>query len=216
MEFYSIEANRIWRLEPTHRGAILEPLVGLRFIRLTDYFVQEMYESLRTGAPVNGPANGALALPNFDIFTRNEFRHGNDLMGGQAGLRMSTTRGRWRLSSDLRGMVFNNFQDFEDELLVETNERTDIATYDANGVLQNVTVGGVLSSEEADKVGNDVDRFVYGGEIRLEAALDLTSIFALRFGLDALFLGDGLGRGLSGSDEALTIAGVTFGFTLNR
>lgn len=216
MELYSFEVNRVWRLAPTHRGAILEPLLGVRFIRLTDYFSQQDYQAIREAAPVNGPANGAIALDQADIYTVDGFKNANDIFGGQFGMRMATARGRWRLSSDLRGLVMNNFQDRQDQQIVELNQATDIAVYDANGVLQAVNTGAVTSSQQTVLFGNDENRFVWGGELRLEATFDVTTVFALRFGMEVLALADGVGRGVTSTDEMFTAAGLTAGFTLNR
>ena len=38
-DYDSYELNKTWRLEPYHYGGILEPLVGMRWIRIHDRFV---------------------------------------------------------------------------------------------------------------------------------------------------------------------------------
>ena len=37
LRMYGFEANKVWRLEPTARGAIIEPFVGPRYMRLRDH-----------------------------------------------------------------------------------------------------------------------------------------------------------------------------------
>jgi len=60
------------------------------------------------------------------------------------------------------------------------------------------------------------------GEIRAEAAYEISREFAVRFGYEMLHMGQGVARGLDTSllggdnSEDLTMHGVTFGITLNR
>ena len=76
--------------------------------------------------------------------------------------------------------------------------------------------------------GGDVNRtirhyqratqFVFGGEVRGEASYELTRDINLRFGFVFLDLGQGIGRGdlMRLNNQAVQMAGVTFGFTVNR
>lgn len=138
------------------------------------------------------------------------------MYGGHFGTRIVTWRGRWRLVTDIRGITLTNFQDRRQDLLIETNSRNDVATYDDDGNLDDVTIGGVASSETRELIGTNHNRFVYGGELRMEAIFDLTRNFALTSGFELLVLADGLGRGIFTTDEAFLMGGATFGFTINH
>ena len=76
-------------------------------------------------------------------------------------------------------------------------------------------------------VGGDINRtlnyqhhtqFVFGGEVRGEASYELTRDVNLRVGFVFLDLGQGIGRGdqMGLNNQAVQMAGVTFGFTVNR
>jgi hypothetical protein len=75
--------------------------------------------------------------------------------------------------------------------------------------------------------GGDINRqvtyqratqFCWGGELRGEAAYELTRDINLRVGFVFLDLGQGIGRGdlLRFNNQAVQMAGVTFGFAVNR
>ena len=75
--------------------------------------------------------------------------------------------------------------------------------------------------------GGDINRqqqyyrstqFVFGGEIKGEASYELTRDVNLRVGFVFLDLGQGIGRGdtRAFNNQAVQMAGVTFGFTVNR
>ena len=75
--------------------------------------------------------------------------------------------------------------------------------------------------------GGDINRqqqyyrstqFVFGGEIKGEASYELTRDVNLRVGFVFLDLGQGIGRGdqMRLNNQAIQMAGVTFGFTVNR
>lgn len=216
MEVYGFEANRSWRVNPRSRAMMYEPFVGARYIRVTDYYLLEDFEAIRIGVPLVGPPNGAIAVTQEDNFFSDDFKTANDLFGGQFGVRMTHWRGRWRLVTDIRGMVFHNFQDRQHDFLLEHNERTDVGNYDDDGNLEDITVGDVLLAEVRELTGEDRNVFTYGGELRLEAIFDLTRNFALSGGLEVLVLADGVGRGTVTSDEAFMLGGATVGLTINR
>jgi hypothetical protein len=56
------------------------------------------------------------------------------------------------------------------------------------------------------------------GEVRGEASYELTRDVNLRVGFVFLDMGQGIGRGdkLGQNNQAVQMAGVTFGFTVNR
>ena len=75
--------------------------------------------------------------------------------------------------------------------------------------------------------GGDINRqlhyfsatqFCFGGEVRGEASYEVTRDINLRVGFVFLDLGQGVGRGdlMRLNNQAVQMAGVTFGFTVNR
>lgn len=79
----SIEVNKVWRWEPTHRYCYIEPFLGVRFVKFNDY-----------GYPV---------VPFGDTIE-------NNILGGQAGVRLWKNVGHWKLSTDVRSFNAVNFQ----------------------------------------------------------------------------------------------------------
>jgi hypothetical protein len=70
----------------------------------------------------------------------------------------------------------------------------------------------------------DSAEFVPVGDIRFEAAYELTREFALRAGFQMIYFGQGVTRGdqstnpnfIAGREQEIVMAGLTFGFTMNR
>jgi hypothetical protein len=126
-------------------------------------------------------------------------------------------RGHWMLSSELRFFAMANFQSLRlvtarsvlpnpDELLVDGNAEDLV-----NPLGTGQDVNRTLSNQHASQ-------FVWGGEVRGEASYELTRDINLRVGFVFLDLGQGIGRGnlLRFNNQAIQMAGVTFGFTVNR
>jgi hypothetical protein len=195
---------------------MFEPFVGARYIRVKDRFDQQDVLAILEVAPATNTPNSALTLVQQDIFTNDSSETGNDLFGGQLGLRMTTWRGRWRLLTDIRGLAYNNFQNRERDVLIETNTRVDLATYDDDGNLEDIIIGGVTLSEDRVLSGQNENHFVWGGELRVEAAYDVTRHVAIVGGLETLVLADGVGRGAIFSSEAFTLVGGTLGISINH
>jgi hypothetical protein len=68
--------------------------------------------------------------------------------------------------------------------------------------------------------GEDAQEFVPQGELRLQAAFDLTEKAAVRVGWDLVYFGQGMARApgvaVGDNDEDLLMSGLSFGVTLNR
>ena len=142
----------------------------------------------------------------------------NDLFGGQLGIRTRCRRGRWQITSDLRGLAFWNHQNRE---IRESNESQAIdwvAAYDAAGQLTTVAPLNGVVTQEHDQTNNydSHNTFVYGGELNVQAAFEITKGFALTAGGEIIVLGDGVGRGRTRYDDSLVMSGFSFGFTMNR
>jgi hypothetical protein len=213
---YGIEVNRVWRSVTWGNGFVVEPFAGPRYVRIRDHSDRADYFFERPLVPGTGPANGTLTFINDDQFRDQTVTTDNDLFGGQFGLRTQWHRGRWLVSSDLRGFVFHNFRDRDRIISEEINQQTITATYDANGVLQNVALGDVNVSSTKDDLTDESGRFAFGGELRLESMFEITQGFALRGAAEMIVFADGIGRGFTGTSETFALLGFTFGFALNR
>ena len=91
--------------------------------------------------------------------------------------------------------------------------------------LQVVTEVDVGTGNEPDSEQQKIIRsyshgteFVFGGEIRAEAAYEVTRDVSLRVGMEFLNLATGIGRGRDPerNSEDVQMFGVTFGLTVNR
>jgi hypothetical protein len=213
LKMSSFELNKVYRLKPYHNGTLAEPFAGYRYMNVRDFYQrQELDEFPGTvGIPVFPLADEFLqVLSHKSIFE-------NQMHGGQLGARIFRQRGHWLLSADIRFFAMANFQS--------------LRVVDSQSFLPNPDlelVDGVNESKISPfGNGGEVNRqlnyyratqFVWGGEIRGEASYELTRDVNLRFGFVFLDLGQGLGRGdlMRLNNQAVQMAGVTFGFTVNR
>ena len=132
----------------------------------------------------------------------------NNMFGGQIGARYFKYRNRLRFSGEFRAMAMTNWQHHK--------SYTDqyFTTYDGIGV------GSGITSEVLTRNGltfRDNDEFVVGYDVRADLSYQLTSMFAIRGGIQVIDL-RGIWRGqiTDGNDQTLIMAGATFGLELNR
>jgi hypothetical protein len=195
----SFELNKVWRRKQFHNGSVLEILLGYRHMNFKDYYRREEL----------GELPGPVAGTTFVTYQNELAEFMNVMHGGQLGGRYFGQRGHWLLSMDVRFFAVQNFQQ-----LKLTNESW---IFDSDP----------LDGQLIDVIGNDVIRnrthshtaeFVWGGEVRAEASYEVTREINLRFGMVFLDLGQGIGRGniLANNRQDVQIAGLTFGFTVNR
>lgn len=212
----SFEFNKTFRIDPLHYGSIIEPFFGFRYFSFNDYFEQGRYSRFDTATGLLVYSTDVFAFPpppdlddvgveQFDLF-RAHFQ--NHMFGGQIGSRWFKQKSRWNLAGEVRAFAVQNFQSFT---FTTNTERTiyESGTGDPeiNGVLYNSTITNGHSAE-----------FVFGTEVRAEAAYELTKYIQLRGGVQFLEFARGIGRGtnLLQNDEDVTMAGATFGLTVNR
>lgn len=214
---YGVEVNRVWRMEPTFHGAILEPFAGVRYVRIRDHFGTARYNVVNPVIPTVGPANGVLQFSEFDNYIDSATFTDNDLYGGQIGLRAFKQRGRWRLGTEIRGFSFHNFAERTIETADTFTERDVFALYDENGALTAIA-NGPLESTVTVLDDNDVkNRFVWGGELRIDVGFDITKKFSIELGGVFLAFADGIGRGNESLiGESFISGGATLGFAINR
>ena len=107
MEMKGIEINRTWRLDSYRKGGVLEPMIGLRYLRFQDITRDDNYT---VGPGTRLDAAGNLVAQLRENFTSQVDWGNNDMFGGQLGFRYFRYRGRWRQSLDMRAFAFQNFQ----------------------------------------------------------------------------------------------------------
>lgn len=201
----SVEINKIWRRKEFHNGGVFEPMVGVRYVNMKDYYRRDQYD--RFAEDILG---GITAVPSisgpYEVLTTDKAIYDNVMLGGQLGFRYSHVLGHWNLSTEFRAFGLQNFQHLMNKELTTTTR------YSA--------LGGDVELENKTQVRSHEsnDEFVWGGEVRGEAAYEVTRDISLRFGFVIMDFAQGIGRGPTTrtSDQDLFIGGVTFGLTVNR
>jgi hypothetical protein len=211
----SFELNKVWRLKPYHNGTILEPLLGYRYMSVKDYFRRDVTSEIPFPT-VTDPDESPNSQEFFLHITRLAQFY-NSMHGGQLGARLFHTRGHWTLSGEVKFLALANFQ------LLKISP--------TQSILPNPEIN-LIDGRQLDFIGflgngMDVNRqtfyqhatqFCFGGEVRCDASYEVTRDINLRVGFTFLDLGQGIGRGdqLKFNNQAVQMAGVTFGFTVNR
>jgi len=213
----SVEFNKTFRVEQLAYGSVLEPFFGFRYLRFGDVFNRATYNRFdEDGFPLGDnipPVNLPPALgpvTNFEIEDFQNFQSivQNHMVGGQLGVRWYKRKERWILSAEARAYALQNFQDF---YAVNTLERTYYDGVSAGAEIETVTYNIGSNSGHGGE-------FVWGGEVRAEAAYEFSRDFALRVGMTYMELAQGIGRGqnLSMNNQRVTMIGTSMGFTINR
>jgi hypothetical protein len=215
VNYYSFDLSRVWRLEQFHSGMLMDIFAGPKYVRIRDHSDRADYvmdPSLLAAVPIG---DGTFNHADYDAYVTEFVYTDNDMFGGQFGCRNQWRRGRWLISSDVRGMLFNNFRSRERNVTAEISAR-DFAYTIADGGVTIAATDTVAIDFRQNSFHDDSQRFVYGGEFRLEGAFELTHYVSIRGGLQVLAFADGVGRGVYGTDESFTAGGVTMGLTINR
>jgi hypothetical protein len=212
----SFEFNKTFRLSPRHYGSIVEPFLGFRYFGFEDYFQRDVYSrfDLTTGQLLYTTAFFLVfPPPDFDNIgveqlDRVHARFRNDMFGGQLGVRWYKQKSRWNLSGEVRAFAVQNFQS------LNTTFFTERTIYDGGG--PDSTVQVVLY--EQTKTSANASEFVFGTEVRAEAAYELTRFIQLRAGMQFMDFGRGIGRGgnILDNDQDVILVGATFGVAVNR
>ena len=204
--FSSVELNKVWRRKPFHNGGILEPLIGFRAMTFRDQYIRDTYvrfEETATGQP--NPALPDVEGP-YEEFRTNLAHFDNRMFGGQLGARFCNQRGHWLLSAEVRMFAVANVQVLENIDRVNQVRLTGLGgTIELQNNFETITYTNAM-------------QFVWGGEVRAEAAYELTRDISLRFGLEFIDFGQGIGRGntMQFNNQDVLMTGLTFGLTVNR
>jgi hypothetical protein len=211
----SLELNKIFRTPPLYHGGIFEPFFGVRYIKFEDEYVDQDYEVYDPDglSPVWTPLPpSSLPIEYGDaeieqIFT-DRFRFTNQLIGGQLGFRLSRRTSRWNLSTEVRGMAFQNFQHLHRAYNVTRTY------YDGAGA------GSEVDAIIKSRITEDwnTTETVIGADIRATAAFDVTRDFSLEFGFQyiGMYTGIGRGRNIHYNSEDVNMIGTTFGFVVRK
>jgi hypothetical protein len=208
----SFELNKSFRWKTRHYGSVIEPFVGFRYIKYQDYHQRNFYNRYDDMGVLVGqvpPTTQDVTLLETEEFINNLSGFDNHLIGGQFGFRWFKTKSRWNLSSELRAFAFQNFQH------QETWQYRELTFYDGGGA--GAMVDAVFLDNNRISEGHATE-FVFGGEVRAQAAYELTRDLSLRGGFTVLNMAGGMGRGNNILDnrQSVTLVGVTFGIDYRR
>jgi hypothetical protein len=191
--FSSFELNRVWRLAPGHHGGIIEPFAGFRYADMDDH--TRRMDQFQVSAA------------GFEQLSDQQSYWENSMWGGQVGVRLARQTGRLLVGTEIRVMGFANFQHFEQSNYFLTRIYTNPLPADpTQEFLEYTNTYG--SNEE----------FVIGGDVRVNAAYDITRDIAIHGGLQWMGFGKGIARGnaLQNNTGDFYLFGLTFGVSLNR
>lgn len=211
-DFKSLEVNKTWRLEPYHYGGILEPLVGIRYMRFADIYQRMQYDSDLYLPPVFDPLDPVF-LAGEQVLTEQSVTT-NDMIGGQIGFRYFKHINRWRYSAEFR--VFNaaSFQSNRWQTKSETTLYEDV------DVEPGTPVRHYLRDQGEPIYGKNTE-FAWGYDIRSELSYTMTKMIELRGGFQMVDVAQGIWRGrlidqLQDQKQRALMVGFTFGVALNR
>ena len=214
-DLQAYEMNKTWRLEPYHYGGILEPLIGVRFMRL-----QDTNRGTRLGTDGDLTAIGSLITPTIDgtdRFVTSISTTDNDMFGGQVGFRYFKYKERFTYSTDFRVFAGGNWQ------CARTNREELIIEYGGSPVGDGDVITGVQVDATAPDYERNEEAFV-GFDLRGELGYQLTKMITMRAGFQIIDIGTGVWRGgnsentiIGGEqDQDVFLLGGTFGLTLNH
>ncbi len=207
------ELNRTWLWKPLHHGGRLQPFVGFRYAKFIDFYQRQTYaryDDAGFETPPDGIPPATALTATTEELTSLEAGVVNDMVGGQLGMHWDKDYRRWNFSGDVKAFALQNFQNWNNLL------RTETTIYP--GVIPQVdtTPDTVVMTENGDSY--HTAEFVFGMEVRADAAYRVTRDLSLRFGFEFMDFGKGIGRGIDTRDNSQDVImyGVSMGVTLNR
>jgi hypothetical protein len=205
MDLSGVELNRTWLKKQLMEGAWIEPFAGFRYVKILDFYRRDEYTRFAY------PGFPDPLLADSEVLQSFNAAWQNDMVGGQLGIRWYKDYRRWNFSGDIKAFVFQNFQNY--------NQKT-ISEYTYYGDLPDLTDTQPISAyfEQTDEFETHDSEFVFGFEVRAEAAYRLTRDVSLRVGFTCMDFAQGVARGadITENDQDVFLYGVTFGATLNR
>lgn len=209
VRYDSYELNKVWRLEPYHYGGILEPMVGVRWLRIKDTNAFQFYNSALDTDRVP-----YLDFPNAEQLITNTAITDNEMFGGQIGFRYFKSRDRFTFGGGFQVFFGGNWQ------VSRTNQAQQITSYD------NLGIGGqpvFQINRKTDDVFTRNEEFYVGFDARGDLSYQVTKMVSVRAGFQVVDVARGLWRGGSGTfvaagdqDQDMLMVGGTFGINLNH
>jgi hypothetical protein len=199
------EVNKSWRLERFHNGSVIEPFLGVRYFKLGSLHRRDLYHR-EDATFIDNPEPNVTDVIE-DITSINSVWE-NHMVGGQLGLRWSDRRGRMTMSSEFRGFGAQNFQAFTTQ-----NDNLRILY---SGVADDATIlSEQYTRTRSSASGNE---FVFGVDVRAEAAFALTRDISLSAGVHVSQIAQGIARGNNPvlNEEQFTQVGFLMGVDINR
>ncbi len=201
------ELNKTFRLKQFHNGSYLEPILGFRYHVLNDFHRGDSYRRYddTTGLPTPPFPNTEDEVEEIIIAKSNWENH---MVGAHLGLHWFQQRPSWQLSSDLRVFASQNFQTL--------NQVTDTEWTLYDSVADDADIAATQTARALNWAHNE--EFVWGLDVRAEAAYELTRDVSLTCGVQVLHYVQGIARGNlpDVNEEDVTMVGATFGFQVNR
>jgi hypothetical protein len=200
----SFELMRIFERQYFHNGAVLEPMAGFRYIKFDDRFNYAYYQRSNTDPALVDAAD------DLEFYRVERAMIENNMVGGQLGFRLFKQTGHWNLSTEFRMFALQNFQNYSNTV---------------DNYIFTVSGSKVLPARSPDynrqerlifhDRGNE---FCWGGEVKVDAAYQLTRDISFRNGFVFLDLGQGVGRGrdLATNNQDVQMFGYTFGIDIKR
>ncbi len=215
VNFDSFELNKTWRLEPYHYGGMLEPLVGVRYMKYSDLYQRMSYTSGLFPTPLSAAVPPALPPTSIaeQVLTQQSLAD-NEMFGGQLGFRYFKYQNRFRYSGEFRVFAMGNFQTNKFETTSETTY------YPGTTVAQNAIPTYYLLEKSRPLYGRN-EEFAFGFDAKAELSYQLSRMFEIRGGVQMIDIAQGLWRGrltdpTVRNDQQALMLGGTFGFAINR
>jgi hypothetical protein len=212
-EYDSYELNKTWRLEPYHYGGFLEPMVGMRWIRIKD---RNRFQDYQDPLPTDPDTD-------FGNITSDLAVTENNLFGGQIGFRYFKMRNRFTFSSEFKVFAGGSWQDSRSQrTIIDLEEFTFQQGPNGEGPPDGIRQVPVEYSPPI--LSRNDDSFV-GFDVRAELAYQVSRYITIRAGAQVIDVAKGVWRGGDGSlpsleagerDQDLLMVGGTFGLTLNH
>jgi hypothetical protein len=210
--YSSFEANKTWRMEPYRYGGMLEPLIGLRYVKFLDTARSDDYRTFLA----EDPLDPGTIIGEGEVYTNDLVLSRNDMILGQLGFRYFRNIRRWTLSTDFKVFAGHTFQTQEITRYVTTSVYSeDVAVGD-----EPISDGDHTGTTFFSSKNNETP---VGFDLRAESAFRATKHIDLRVGFQMIYFGQGIWRGAAidqgsnlDTNQHLVMPGVTFGFAVNR
>jgi hypothetical protein len=206
----SYELSKTWRLEPYHYGGIMEPMVGVRWMRILDINGFSDYQSSLQNPPLTNP----IFLTDIEQLTTATARTENEMFGGQLGFRYTKFKDRFTFSSNFLVFFGGNWQTTKSQVVTEFTAYNGPAPGDGVLKIENTATEPIYSRNE---------EFYVGFDLRAELGYQVTRLISIRGGFQLIDIGRGVWRGGDGTvvpsgdnDQDLLLVGGTFGINLNH